>query len=114
MRSCGSSGSAAASFSNLRHWRRLDGPVRASAITVQQSKRPLERDSGDATAVFDHRLVNAFTVLVQLMLPPAILLAGILGFWRLGADLRWTGEFPISSGVFSRYQVWFAVAIALY
>ena len=88
--------------------------MRASATKMEQAQRPLKRETGDATALFDLRLGNAFTILVQLMSPPAILLAGVLGFWRLGADLRWTSEFPIPSGVFSRYQVWFAMGIALY
>ena len=81
---------------------------------MKPAERLVEQDTHEATARFDQGFVNAFTGLVQLMSPPAILLAGVLGFWRLGADLRWTGEFPIPSGVFSRYQVWFAVSIGLY
>jgi hypothetical protein len=81
---------------------------------VKQPWKLLERDIRAAVAVSEVRLVNAFSVFVQLISPPAILLAGVLGLWRLGADLSWTGEFPISSGVFSRYQVWFAVGFALY
>lgn len=65
-------------------------------------------------AHFHVRLRNSVIVLIQLMSPPAILLAGAFGVWRLGADLGWTGEFPIPSGVFSRYQVWFAMATAFY
>ncbi|MBI1787234.1 MAG: hypothetical protein HYR60_06740, partial [Acidobacteria bacterium] len=33
-----------------------------------------------------------------------------LGFWRLAADLSWTGEFGISSGLFSHWQVWLTAA----
>ncbi|HUS06463.1 MAG TPA: hypothetical protein VMZ52_09215 [Bryobacteraceae bacterium] len=36
-----------------------------------------------------------------------------LGFWRLCADLNWTGQFAISKGVFSHWQVWIALGIAL-
>jgi hypothetical protein len=46
-----------------------------------------------------------------LLLTPAALLAGLLGAWRLGADLGWTSDFFIADGVLSRYQLWFALAI---
>ena len=32
--------------------------------------------------------------------------------WRLGADLNWLDEFFIHQGIFSRWQVWLAIAIA--
>lgn len=38
-------------------------------------------------------------------------LAGALGIWRLGSDPGWTGPFFLAGGIFSRYQLWFAVAI---
>jgi len=38
-------------------------------------------------------------------------LAGALGTWRLGVDPGWTSPFFIASGLLSRYQLWFAVAI---
>lgn len=40
------------------------------------------------------------------------LLATLLGCWRLGADPGWTNGFFVAKGPFSRYQVWFAAAIA--
>jgi hypothetical protein len=33
-----------------------------------------------------------------------------LGTWRMGTDLGITGEFAISRGLFSHWQVWFALA----
>jgi hypothetical protein len=39
-------------------------------------------------------------------------LAGALGIWRLGVDPGWTSPFFIAAGLFSRYQLWFALAIA--
>ncbi len=39
-------------------------------------------------------------------------LAGALGVWRLGVDPGWTGPFFVAGGLFSRYQLWFAFAIA--
>ena len=47
------------------------------------------------------------------MLSPAAAIALVLGCWRLGADLGWTGPFAISNGLFSHWQVWFALAIVL-
>ncbi len=48
--------------------------------------------------------------LVAALLTPAAVMAFVLGFWRLGSDLKLTGEFAISSGLFSHWQVWFAAA----
>ena len=48
-----------------------------------------------------------------LVLPPLAMLAAALGAWRLGADPGWTSEFFITNGPFSRYQLWFAIAIAV-
>jgi hypothetical protein len=42
---------------------------------------------------------------------PVALVGYVLAFWRLGADLNWLGEFFISQGLFSRWQVWLAIAI---
>jgi hypothetical protein len=43
-------------------------------------------------------------------LTPAAVVAGVLGVWRLSADLGWTDKFFITSGLFSHWQVWFALA----
>ena len=44
------------------------------------------------------------------LLTPAAVMASVLGFWRLAADMKWTGEFGIASGLFSHWQVWLAAA----
>jgi hypothetical protein len=44
------------------------------------------------------------------LLTPAAVMALVLGVWRLSADLNWTGEFAISRGLFSHWQVWIAMA----
>lgn len=44
---------------------------------------------------------------------PAALMASTLGAWRLAADLEWVGEFAISRGLFSHWQVWIAAAAGL-
>ena len=50
---------------------------------------------------------------VAALLPPAAFLAGVLGAWRIAADLNWTNSFAIPSGIFSHWQVWMALAAGL-
>jgi hypothetical protein len=50
---------------------------------------------------------------VAALLTPAALMASALGFWGLGADLHWTNNFAISSGIFSHWQVWLGTAALL-
>ena len=47
------------------------------------------------------------------LLTPAAVMACVLAFWRLAADLNATAQFPISSGLFSHWQVWLALATSL-
>ena len=47
------------------------------------------------------------------LLTPASVTAGALGMWRIGEDMNWTGEFAVSKGIFSHWQVWFALAGAM-
>ena len=47
------------------------------------------------------------------LMTPLALMAGALGFWRIAADLHWAGEFAIAQGIFSHWQVWIALAIAV-
>lgn len=44
------------------------------------------------------------------LLTPAAAMSFVLGVWRLGSDLNWTGQFAISRGLFSHWQVWIAMA----
>lgn len=46
------------------------------------------------------------------LLTPAALMAYVLGFWRLAADIGVAGEFGIS-GVFSHWQIWILLAALL-
>ena len=55
---------------------------------------------------------EAADVLVALITPGAVIVF-VLGLWRLTADLDWTGTFPISTGLFSHWQVWIALAIGM-
>jgi hypothetical protein len=43
---------------------------------------------------------------IAALLSPAALMAFVLGFWRIAADLNWTDRFAIASGAFSHWQVW--------
>jgi hypothetical protein len=54
-----------------------------------------------------------FALAIAALLPPAAFLAGVLGAWRIAADLNWTNSFAIPSGIFSHWQVWLGAAIAL-
>ena len=46
------------------------------------------------------------------LMTPFVLTGYVLAFWRLGADLNWLGEFFITKGLLSRWQVWLAIAVA--
>src|SRR5258708_31394628 len=46
------------------------------------------------------------------LLTPAAVTACVLAFWRLTADFKALGAFPITSGLFSHWQVWLAGAAA--
>jgi hypothetical protein len=63
------------------------------------------------------RMVVSFNRRVALgtaaLLGPVSVMAFVLGGWRLGADLNITGQFAISSGLFSHWQVWLALGAAL-
>lgn len=47
------------------------------------------------------------------LMTPVALMAFALGGWRIAADLKWTGEFAISEGFFSHWQVWIALGIGV-
>ena len=47
------------------------------------------------------------------LLTPAAVMAFVLGFWRLFADVKVTNEFPITTGFFSHWQVWLTSAAVL-
>jgi len=47
------------------------------------------------------------------LLTPAALMACVLVFWRLAADVNVTAQFPITHGLFSHWQIWLALAASL-
>ncbi|MBC8166683.1 MAG: hypothetical protein H7Y20_12520 [Bryobacteraceae bacterium] len=63
------------------------------------------------SAVLTIPATTVTSLLGQLMIPVAA--AGYaMAVWRFAADMNWFGEFIIPSGLFSRWQVWLALAIA--
>src|ERR1035438_9385272 len=47
------------------------------------------------------------------LLTPVALMAFALGIWRIAAGLQWAGNFAISSGVFSYWETWIGLGVAL-
>jgi hypothetical protein len=47
------------------------------------------------------------------LLTPAAVMACVLAFWRLAADLNATGRFPIPNGLFSHWQIWLTLSASL-
>ncbi len=52
---------------------------------------------------------HAALALASLLIPAAVM-AYVLAGWRVAADLNMTGQFPITEGLFSHWQVWGAGA----
>ena len=50
--------------------------------------------------------------IARYLMTPVALATYTLAAWRLGADMNWTGEFFVSKGLFSHWQVWLGLAIA--
>jgi hypothetical protein len=55
------------------------------------------------------RLQNAALAIASLLAPSA-LMAFTIAIWNLAANLHWTGDFFVSSGVFSHWESWLSVA----
>jgi hypothetical protein len=55
---------------------------------------------------------QAADVLVALVTPAAAVTL-VMGLWRLTSDVGWTESFPITTGFFSHWLVWIALAIGL-
>ncbi|MGA7413131.1 MAG: hypothetical protein WBW33_21825 [Bryobacteraceae bacterium] len=56
---------------------------------------------------------KAFALALAALLTPASLAAFTMAIWRVAADLHWTGDFIISSGFLSHWQVWLIAASIL-
>jgi hypothetical protein len=60
-----------------------------------------------------HRKNQHVALALASLLTPAAVMACVLALWRLAADLNVTGQFPISQGLFSHWQVWMTLATLL-
>jgi hypothetical protein len=49
----------------------------------------------------------------MILLAPGAVMACVLALWRSAADLSFTGQFPITDGLFSHWQVWGAATVTL-
>jgi hypothetical protein len=69
---------------------------------------------GSGTKVRQKRRKNQHVALAMAsLLTPAAVMACVLAFWRLAADMNATGQFPISNGLFSHWQIWLATSGSL-
>jgi hypothetical protein len=75
-------------------------------VRIQFDVGPRVRKSGAKNC----RLASAISTLLW----PAILMAYSLAFWALAAQVKVAGDFAISSGIFSHWQVWAVSALALH
>lgn len=81
----------------------------ASSTLIAKAQVFLEQAAEATSAAFEKQSAN----LLIILLTPASMLALVFALWRISADLGWTGEFVISGGFFSHWQVWMALAIGL-
>ncbi len=47
------------------------------------------------------------------LLAPSALMTFTISIWSLAASLRWTGDFFVSRGLFSHWQVWLSTAAVM-
>jgi hypothetical protein len=47
---------------------------------------------------------------LAVLLSPAAFLVAVVGMWRIASDMNLAGNFAISSGFFSHWQVWLVAA----
>jgi hypothetical protein len=85
--------------------------ARTSSAVVGTTSRVATRlqSALDKTAIVSHDAALA----VSALLTPVAVIALVFGMWRLGEDIGWTGDFVISNGLFSHWQVWIALSIAM-
>jgi hypothetical protein len=93
-------------FGNLMQpaWSRTTAAFVDTTSSVAEKLQP----AFDRTAVVGQQAAG----LAGIFLTPVAVLAFVLGAWRLSADLGWTGEFFISDGLLSHWQVWMALGFA--
>ena len=75
-------------------------------VRIRLRTGPLVRKSGTK----NQQLALGFAILMV----PAIVSAYAFAVWRLAADLSFAGDFAIEGGVFSHWQPWLGIAVALH
>ena len=83
--------------------------VETSSTCGEKFQSAFEQTWRSARVAFEDQLAR----MAVAFLTPAAVVAFVFGLWRFGVDLEWTEAFPISSGFFSHWQVWIALAAAL-
>lgn len=61
-----------------------------------------------------HHDPQRYSPLLAYLMGPVSFAAYVMAAWRFSADMDWVGQFFISSGLFSRWQVWLLLAIAMH
>jgi hypothetical protein len=67
---------------------------------------------GPALSAGRRRKQKLAQALAALMTPSA-LMALALALWRIAAGMKWSGSFAISAGMFSYWETWLGLAMAL-
>jgi hypothetical protein len=95
-------------------------PRRAAAVIETIGLRTITGDAPGLSLRLPRELATSAVTLgrqlpniVVALLTPAALVALAMGLWRVGVDLDWAAMFPIGGGLFSHWQVWIALSIAL-
>ena len=70
-------------------------------VRIPFARRPLVHKG----KVTDVRTVQA----VATLLTPISIACVLMGAWKVGADMDWAEPFAIDKGIFSHFQVWFAL-----
>ena len=60
-----------------------------------------------------HRKNQHLALALAGLATPAGIMALVLAFWRLAADLKVAGQFPITDGLFSHWQMWLAAGAVI-
>jgi hypothetical protein len=83
-----------------------ENPRSWSAGLLQAGVLITERVAGWAGETAQH-----FGALVSALMAPAVLSAYVFALWALAANLGWTDSFLFTSGAFSNWLIWLALAI---
>jgi hypothetical protein len=78
-------------------------------IRLQRRSKPLPEPAPAAERVTWQEMARGLAALLS----PAAAMLLALAFWRLGQDMGFAGNFFITEGPLSHWQVWFAGAAAV-